>query len=400
MLPSASLKKIYFQIEVSQLLCFEKLTGYNGEMNRTKIAGAAIVLVALVVSAGWIFFAFRPHNLVTVTAPVAPADLFVPIETVGYSTDTQYVYDHGRVIKGADPKTFQAFSSGYMARDAHYVYLFGKQIEVADISTFAPIVDRTGGAFFKDAKEVYSCDYDCPDGGLKVIPGADPSTFTIVDQYYATDKNHVYFRSASHPKENVDFELSVIDIISGADPATFQPFSYPDSPGSPSFYARDVNNVYYKDELVAGADPMTFAALSGWAQDYGKDASHVFFKNQTIAGADVASFDVATGTPRFSLNGDYAWDRSNAYYDGHIISSVDIATFRALDDDYSRDAKNIYYDGASVPGADPKTFKILMPPYAEDATHVYYQGVLLDVSPADVKIPEPYYPQGENPGEG
>lgn len=110
---------------------------------------------------------------------------------------------------------------------------------------------------------------------------------------------------------------------------------------------------------------------------------------------DVASFEV-------NINKDkspYARDKNNVYFqtinpnggreiffegeycDGVIysgdlsIKEADPQTFKYIGCDYASDRNNIYFEGHVVPQADQQTFKVLGKHYAIDKDNMYHRGV-------------------------
>jgi len=71
--------------------------------------------------------------------------------------------------------------------------------EVIDTSTFKAI----GAGYFKDKNHIYS-HYGMCDGGYFNIFSSDTSSFRLLNQYYATYKNEIYYYRAD--KINADFK--------------------------------------------------------------------------------------------------------------------------------------------------------------------------------------------------
>ena len=150
---------------------------------------------------------------------------------------------------------------------------------------------------YKRLNELYTFDvnhvYYRFNSGYKILEGADPSTFKALSVDYAADMHHVWFN---------------YNLIEGADPATFVlpdgdilslgfalahdahdyymgkvplhvanmgSFRLIDS--NNEFYAVDSKCVYYKNNIVEGADPASFAVLKG-EDDYGQDKHHVYYE--------------------------------------------------------------------------------------------------------------------------
>jgi hypothetical protein len=88
---------------------------------------------------------------------------------------------------------------------------------------------------------------------------ADVATFRVLeDPDYARDKRHVY--KAGYVLK--DFDGASFEFLEGND------FSL-----GGNYYARDKNHVYFDDSIVVGADPDTFRVLG---YPYGRDARHIY----------------------------------------------------------------------------------------------------------------------------
>lgn len=134
------------------------------------------------------------------------------------------------------------------------------------------------------------------------IPNADPSSFEVamlvkgtsmLPAQYARDDMHVF----------VDATM-----ISGADIASFSILPFADDTFVESPYSKDKNFVYYAGAIptaatsttaamasIAGADPATFTALydipqEGGDDTYGKDRNYVYLGDDVIPGANPVTF--------------------------------------------------------------------------------------------------------------
>ena len=118
-------------------------------------------------------------------------------------------------------------------------------VKGVDIPTFRVLA---GTSYAKDKYNVYyplqiMCN-DSEDCGVcyctkYIIQNANPATFRYLGKEYATDGINVYFRG---------------ELIKGADGVTFKVIEGPEF----FYYAIDKLNVYKHDEIFLGADPNTF----------------------------------------------------------------------------------------------------------------------------------------------
>ncbi len=172
-----------------------------------------------------------------------------------YEADKDHVYWRGDLIPGSDPVTFVDFTDSAFAKDAHAIYFDEQKVlPQADPATFVPVGERGYG---KDKNHVYFCGEGIginPQFECSTVAVADPSTFIILSDYYAKDKNGVY-DSMGH-------------LITGVDLSTFVLLN--------DFYAKDKNNVYVDTgggaSIVQGADPTTFQVAT--AEQCGNDCNY------------------------------------------------------------------------------------------------------------------------------
>lgn len=248
------------------------------------------------------------------------------------------------------------------------VYYEDKEVQWTDPKTFQVLTGALN--FWKDENAVFYCDnINC----LK-IDGADPKTFKMVtdnDFTFWKDENAVFYCTSWHDG---------CKVIEGANPTTFALIdkSYA--------WTKDENAVFYSDLRMKDADPKTFALLKGG--HYGKDKNTVYFyKNwDGINGADVASFETidvkgkAKDQYTFYENGEkvtsavqknYVVKENEVSWGNLTIESADPATFISLKSGYAKDKNNVYFDGGKITNADPATFVIYKNMYGRDKNAIY-----------------------------
>ena len=193
------------------------------------------------------------------------------------------------------------------------LYLFGQLETDVDAATFEPVFSTTGveTQYAKDKNHVWEVDADPSAGGestLSIVSGADPATFVSLgsddpDDSYFEDKNHIY---------------TTRGVLVDADSATFMVVL--EDAFSRMVFGKDASHVYFENELIPGADPVTFITLG--ASGYSKDAYHVYgAPNVTsiIDGADPATFQLV-GLAQCGPNCQYdAQDKNHKYLGGEIV---------------------------------------------------------------------------------
>ena len=127
-------------------------------------------------------------------------------------------------------------------------------------------------------------------------------------------------------------------------------------PQASYLYTKDEEYVYYRKELVPGADPKTFrAVISGdFYYEYGKDKNSVYWQTKKIEGADPNTF-VTIGQQQS--------------YEGCIAGR------------YSKDSKAVYYEDKIIKDADLSSFtaKIGASAFAQDSKHFYKKNLIVDL---------------------
>ncbi len=178
-----------------------------------------------------------------------------------YATDGKQVYFEGKLIKGADPKTFSVLGYG-LGKDSVHVFAFHSILS----DDPAHYVDAKGG-LFKDSKHVYDHDR---------IVSDDPGSLVYIGssnlRSYHADSKGVFSGSIR---------------INEADASTFKPLLHN--------YSMDSKTVFLIDEglpvKLENADPATLKVLSPY---YAKDEKHVFWRSHILPGADPASFKITS----------------------------------------------------------------------------------------------------------
>lgn len=245
---------------------------------------------------------------------------------------------------------------------------------------------------------------------------ADIESFEVIDEFFAKDKNTVYFRDSSIFKVDIKSFIPIARGISrdkdkvykfqyeleGIDTDTVKVFKNKKneilnvylkdkngiyfstiSMGVPilikiekadyesfielhSGYAQDKKNIYYKGEKIK-ANPKTFMIIEDKRDinHYSKDKDNVFYDGNEINKADIKTFNV--------LNYIYSKDKDSIFYHDKKRKDLNLKTFKILNDSYSKDKNNIYYHGIPLTTTDTETFEVLNSNYARDKNNIYYK---------------------------
>ena len=178
----------------------------------------------------------------------------------------------------ADALTFVVLAKGSYAKDREHVWYVTRLIEGADPESFVVLSNSIYGRYYgKDKNHVYMQG--------SIIPAADPGTFRLLTFPWSRDKAHVFLETDEVAIRDIEsFEVLKVNSITGgwvrdemayyygqrevteADYTSFQILD--------DEYAKDKNRVYWWGRPVPSADPDTFEVLNhGWA----RDKSHRFF---------------------------------------------------------------------------------------------------------------------------
>ena len=173
-----------------------------------------------------------------------------------FAKDINHVYCYNEILEEADPKSFRALNEEYSA-DSRHVWYRGDKIEGANPQTFvAPEKNNSLDISIDLARDDH--DYYNQNKPLLVV---EMGSFKRVDGSWAVDRQNVYY---------IGLEAEIgKDIVPIGDYSTFRVLN--------DFYAADAKNVYYKNNIVDGADPKTFAPLFG-ENNFGKDKNRVYYK--------------------------------------------------------------------------------------------------------------------------
>lgn len=247
-------------------------------------------------------------------------------------------------VSGADANSFQVIGYDY-AKDKVQAYYRETGFAVNDVATFKPIdymfgQDKEVGYFY-----------------LKPISGSDGSSFEVLSRNFARDNKAVYYAWS-----NLDTnEPPGICVIKEAQPTSFTTVGL--------FYATDAKHAFYRNNVLAEADPSSFKQWDDVYTDYAHDSTHVYFQYFLIPAADKSTFSI--------LLDHYSHDAKTVFYEATPLKGADLASFHMLERGYAKDAKRVYYKGKVLRGADPISFVMVNNEVGRDAAdkvHSYAEG--------------------------
>lgn len=194
-----------------------------------------------------------------------------------YSKDRHNAFYECSLIENADAETFKV-ASGFLAKDSTNVFRSGKLVPNANPGTFEHLKHRFSNLnFYTDNQHVYYF--------RNIVQGADPGTFEVIGSYFFKDHQYGYFCSKKcHRIEDIDIE-------------TFREVPINSNWANDRVFAYDKDKVLFCTELKAkipcaplpGSDPDSFEYIGKY---FSKDANNVFFKDELVKGADAATFEI------------------------------------------------------------------------------------------------------------
>lgn len=276
----------------------------------------------------------------------------------GYPSETY----KGEVLNSADAKTFENLNDEY-SRDKRTVFYEGVPIEGADPKTF--IINP----LWKTEQPIESLEhYWTP---------------------YARDSNNIYFEGKKVAAKNIE-QFKIIDlcnsnlcatdgvqvfkegrVLSGIDIQSLRMFNICE-------YAKDNKRVYYSGLPIE--DPIDVSTFNIYSEAYFcyafDDSSHLYYKGQLVPGANPITFEKVSPYDPFSP---YT-DGKGIYYDGKRLD-IDINMYHYLGKGVSKDTSSVYHGADKIEGADAATFELIpvsmsqaLNVCAKDKNHMYFDG--------------------------
>ncbi|MCG7562565.1 DKNYY domain-containing protein [Pseudoalteromonas sp. McH1-42] len=201
------------------------------------------------------------------------------------------------------------------------------------------------------------------------LNNVDPATFEVIDRFgYAKDK-HLVFKSGGS--------------IPFADPATFRKLS--------QYYAADKRYVYFKGEIVRGANPDNVRVID----DKWNYRGYLLSDNKVYLGTDKVFTPCDIDTFKVFDVGGFAKDRECVFFEGERVTGASAKSFRGLYIDYGADHQHVYYQTKRVKGLNVKDFRKLSAEYAKDKKHIYFQDQVTTISPEGFRVVDGGYAKND-----
>jgi len=245
--------------------------------------------------------------------------------------------------------------------------------------------------YLQDGKVIYVLDGNFFQIGGTEIEGADPDSFSVIDQSYAKDINNIYYDgkpvaganpnsvalvTSELPEDSANSGYLISDgkvfcygeIIEGADPASFSYLL-----GS---YAMDKDYLYYYIDIKIPRKA-TPTAIPNANAGYIRHGEQVIFHGVVISD-EANDFKI--------ISDEYAVDASHVYSHGEIVEGMVSDGFTVISPYYRKDKNQAYYFNTPIPESDSDTFKVLNDAISKDQKNLYYNGYIVNnKKPSEVR---------------
>ncbi len=235
-----------------------------------------------------------------------------------WAKDKSNVWYKNLRLPGADPATFRVLENGY-SKDEHYAYYLNFPLSVANTEEF----ESLGWFYAKTHSRIWYCGKEV--SGIRKI-----ESFKVIDSYFSCDTNQVYL-----------FKDSIFVAIAELNRTGFHclddqnTFRYTNL----KWYTNSEGNYFIDTEALIGSQDFLFKSDSSSdsliilkEKFFYKDAYHVYFKDEIIEGADPKTFE--------PLGNSYGRDTESVYYQSRKLNGVNPGTFICISNDDKSDAKS------------------------------------------------------------
>ncbi len=321
------------------------LTEQKSWFQRHKIL-STIVIVALVFILGLATIAFIVIGKLTNTGISKKTDL-----NDKYAKSWQGIY-------------FKTSCSNIFGSSCNYEFM-----KDADKDSFAVIPDHNDGnylvgtAYAKDKNHVFL------EG--KIVDGADPNTFSLLDSGYASDANWNYHEETQEVNEkDVMFRRYLIRVAKNDDMGV-----KPTIEGNWQIYP---DKLFFNGKVVTGLDNKTFKKFN---ENYYEDKNYLIWVGNLTPEAVLIEKDPKSKFQVIDKYGNALKDSTRVVYDGVILKGANPSKFAFLQTADGRslvpvgsDGTNVYQFYTLVPEADGATFINVdcNQSYFKDKNHVYF----------------------------
>lgn len=212
----------------------------------------------------------------------ADKNTFEKIDERQYSKDKNNIYYENKIIEGADRNTFEILNH-YYSKDKNNIYYENKKLKGIDVKTFGKInkIFQVDNFIVEDKNGVYIVETD---GNLVPINSDEVDIKSLSQLVRKTnlyqDKNNMYFVK-NHKLEKIKNAPKVDE---------FNLFVYNDRYINKydEVYYLDIDEDAFKKVVKAGFD----SGFRVFDDEYAKDKKNVYYRGEILKGADSNSFEM------------------------------------------------------------------------------------------------------------
>lgn len=116
------------------------------------------------------------------------------------------------------------------------------------------------------------------------------------------------------------------------------------------YYATDGEKVWFRGKIVSDSNSHTFQVLKEGSGFYAKDKTHIFAYGKKLEDSKSEDYKF--------LDDFFLQSNENIYYEFKKIAGVDVSSWQMIKWPYSKDKNNVYREEKVLEGEDPKIFTV------------------------------------------
>lgn len=203
-----------------------------------------------------------------------------------YSKDLNHVYSHADIVKGMEPESFEILSS-YFRKDKNQAYYFNHPIKKSDATSFTILNDTIS----KDAQYLYYQNYLIQNKQPAELTQSDANDFANLSKWIPLNLGEeTVILVPSEQVENITYAFSAYQNevydryqkLEGVKPEDV--FVYEDSE---ELFTRIGSKIFHNGTYIPNADPGSFTPIS---DNFSKDTNNVYWFENKVTDADPLTF--------------------------------------------------------------------------------------------------------------
>lgn len=262
-----------------------------------------------------------------------------------YAKDKNHFYWCWKIIEWVDNTTFEILNSSY-AKDRYSVFYQGKKMQGVKPQKFYVIL----------------WDYIVYDHTIyfwkKSIENPDFDTFSVMNSFFAKDKNAVYYQGEIMKQ----FDVNTCEIL---------PFHQEKEQKRDR--EKNMNNLL-KNPFCIDDDLEIFQLDSKFI----KDKNMLCYANQKLDKIELKNITV--------FNQNYVGDSHTLYFKSHLVENVELSSFQVLTVTYGKDRINVYHKNRVISHAYASQFQVINNFYTSDQFFVFVNDEVTDIDVSSLKV--------------